>query len=164
MLNKIMIASAALMIASPAIDQYNGDGWRAQAPATETVPYRQVRRTLSDVQYSVNHEIRPMSDEEQYGGKDMWVSEPPSMAGDCDDYAMTKRCRLIRDGIPASAMQIKKARTWRGEMHAILVVETDEGEMVLDNLVGPVTPRRNWDGWTGTIIDVPSATIDLSGN
>jgi predicted transglutaminase-like cysteine proteinase len=55
-------------------------------------------------------------------------------AGDCEDFALTKRSRLIRAGIPAGALRLATARTSRGELHAVLIVKTDKGDYVLDNI------------------------------
>ncbi|WP_369059288.1 transglutaminase-like cysteine peptidase [Caulobacter sp. 73W] len=91
---------------------------------------------LNKVNAQVNQDIRPMSDEAQYGG-DRWVSEPASGFGDCDDYAMTKMTRLTKAGVPAEAMTIALVYTETGEYHAVLSVQTAKGEMILDN-------RMNW--------------------
>lgn len=66
---------------------------------------------------------------------DIWSLNP--RAGDCDDYVMTKRHRLIKAGLPASALRVAIVRTRTGEGHAVLLVATADGELVLDNL------RRN---------------------
>ena len=55
-------------------------------------------------------------------------------SGDCEDYALTKRSRLIRAGLPAGALRMATARTGRGELHAVLIVKTDKGDLVLDNI------------------------------
>ena len=91
---------------------------------------------LNKVNAQVNHDIRPMSDEAQYGG-DRWVSEPASGFGDCDDYAMTKMTRLAAAGVAGDAMSIALVYTETGEYHAVLSVRTANGEMILDN-------RMNW--------------------
>lgn len=50
-----------------------------------------------------------------------------------DDYAMMKRSRLIRSGIPAGALRVVNVRTSQGIGHAVLVVRTSTGEFVLDH-------------------------------
>jgi predicted transglutaminase-like cysteine proteinase len=54
-------------------------------------------------------------------------------AGDCEDFALTKRRKLIQQGIPASALRIAVAMTPSGEGHAVLLVRTRAGDFVLDN-------------------------------
>lgn len=84
------------------------------------------RAELEKVNRGVNRTIRPRRDP-----ADRWVLAPRE--GDCDDYAVTKRHRLIAMGWPASALRLAVARTPSGEGHAVLVVKTTEGDLVLDN-------------------------------
>lgn len=90
--------------------------------------------TLKRVNASVNRSIKPRRD----GKLDVWSVSV--RVGDCEDYALTKRRQLIQSGIPASALRIAQVKTAKGEGHAILVVETDRGRFVLDNLTGAIKP------------------------
>ena len=95
----------------------------------------QVGEVLQRVNTSVNRAIQPRSER-----RDVWsigVSQ-----GDCEDYALAKRVELIRLGIPAGALRIAMAKTGGGEGHAVLVVRTDAGDLVLDNLTSRI---KNWD-------------------
>lgn len=87
---------------------------------------------LSDVNESVNREIKPVSDQEQYGVVERWTF-PVSGQGDCEDYVLVKRKRLIKSGWPASALLITVVKDEFGEGHAVLTVRTDRGDLVLDN-------------------------------
>ena len=62
-------------------------------------------------------------------------------SGDCEDFALTKRSRLIKAGIPAGALRLATARTSRGELHAVLIVKTDKGDYVLDNIRKSIVSR-----------------------
>ena len=82
----------------------------------------------------VNREIRPMTDERQYG-EDRWVVSP--RAGDCEDYALTKAERLRVAGVSDNRMHVAaylRESVTAGRIsyapHAVLVVD----EMALDNL------------------------------
>lgn len=90
--------------------------------------------TLQSVNGRVNRQIRPRED----AGADVWTVN--ARAGDCEDYALTKRRALINSGIPASSLRIAYVKTRRGEDHAILVVNTDHGKLVLDNLTNTIKP------------------------
>lgn len=81
---------------------------------------------VSKVQTQVNGEITPRRET-----VDVWSADVSS--GDCDDYVMTKRRRLIRAGVPATAMRVLVSRRF-GEGHVVLILKTDKGEIVLDNL------------------------------
>lgn len=93
---------------------------------------------LLEINRDVNLAIVP---ERNLGGilGERWVINPKS--GDCNDYAVTKRHELIQRGWPSSALLLAEVVTTWGEHHLILVVRTEEGDFVADNL----TPRlRQW--------------------
>jgi predicted transglutaminase-like cysteine proteinase len=54
--------------------------------------------------------------------------------GDCEDYVLEKHAALIEAGVAPSALSIAVVRTSWGESHAVLLIATDKGEFVLDNL------------------------------
>ncbi|MFA6968815.1 transglutaminase-like cysteine peptidase [Bosea sp. (in: a-proteobacteria)] len=68
-----------------------------------------------------------------------WRIDPES--GNCNDYVVTKRHELLALGLPASALLIAVARTPAGEGHLLLLVRSDRGDLVLDNL-SPEIRRR----------------------
>lgn len=107
---------------------------------------------LDRVNRDVNRRIRPVekSDAAGYG---IWAVNPPS--GDCNDYAVSKRHELIRQGYPASALLLAVARTSWGEGHLLLIVRTDRGDLVLDNLAMSI---RSWDQTDYTWIKRQSAS------
>ncbi|WP_236759154.1 transglutaminase-like cysteine peptidase, partial [Agrobacterium tumefaciens] len=61
------------------------------------------------------------------------------------DYAVTKRQRLLRAGWPSGALRIATARTSTGIGHAVLVVSTSQGDLVLDNRTNVVKPWKAVD-------------------
>ena len=91
--------------------------------------------TLAGVNASVNAAIRPRADP---GGTDVWSVDVS--VGDCEDYAMTKREHLIAAGLPASALRIAYVKTRSGEDHAVLVIHSSRGDLVLDNLTPLIKP------------------------
>lgn len=86
---------------------------------------------LNETNARVNGDIGPRADP---GGA--WEVDPAF--GDCNDYALTKRSRLIRLGVPPGALRLAITATRSGASHAILVVKTSAGDIVLDNLSGTV--------------------------
>jgi predicted transglutaminase-like cysteine proteinase len=86
---------------------------------------------LDAVNRSVNHEIEPVTDLELYTMTDYWTI--PTARGDCEDYVLLKRKRLMELGWPASALLITVVRDERGEGHAVLTARTMQGDFVLDN-------------------------------
>ena len=89
-------------------------------------------QTIKRVNRHVNSSIAPRSD----GGADVW--QVGGGFGDCEDYVMTKRARLIEQGVSRGALRIAYTRTRSGEGHALLIIKTDRGELALDNLVDEV--------------------------
>ncbi|WP_420963691.1 transglutaminase-like cysteine peptidase [Brucella sp. IR073] len=95
-------------------------------------------RKLERVNQSVNAAIQPKSDQEVYGKRDYWAI-PANRMGDCEDYVLMKRARLLGMGFSASQLLITMVRN-RGEAHVVLTVRTDKGDFILDNLRNEILP------------------------
>lgn len=105
-----------------------------EAGGAASVPYtQQLAKDLAKVTRSVNRSITYRPDKGE-------VWKIGVSAGDCEDYALTKRARLIRMGYPASALRMAVGHTRKGEYHAVLVVVTSNGKLVVDNLTDDVLP------------------------
>jgi predicted transglutaminase-like cysteine proteinase len=91
---------------------------------------------LEVVNRAVNREIEPATDLEIYGQNEYWTI--PVSRGDCEDYALLKRQRLMALGWPASALLITVVRDEKGEGHALLTARTVQGDFILDNKVDEV--------------------------
>jgi predicted transglutaminase-like cysteine proteinase len=102
------------------------------ASATEYSP--RIAAILRSINTSVNASIKPRSET-----RDNWSVAPTY--GDCDDFALTKRSRLIKAGVPAGALRMASVITKAGESHEILIVHTTAGEFVLDNLRSAIVKR-----------------------
>lgn len=115
----------------------------ASAPGELPRLARDQMKLLNDINRRVNREVQKAEDFDLYGMIEYW-SLPRvidgKMYGDCEDYALEKRRRLIEAGVPAAALSMAVAVTARGESHAVLVVAMDQGDWVLDNLTPWVTP------------------------
>lgn len=72
------------------------------------------------------------------GATEDWLISPP--AGDCKDYAITKRHELLARGWPSRALLLSEVVVPSGEHHLILVVRTKDVDLVLDNLNANVRP------------------------
>lgn len=97
---------------------------------------------LSRVNQSVNKRITPASDMDVYGRDEFWA-EPQMekngvLRGDCEDYVLTKRKELAREGVPQSAMMIVVVNDLNGQGHAVLAVRTNKGDYILDNLTDEI--------------------------
>ncbi len=56
---------------------------------------------LADVQWAGNGRVRAADDIDQYGSREFWAY-PQAGYGDCEDFALEKRRRLIALGWPKS--------------------------------------------------------------
>ncbi|MBY5369103.1 MULTISPECIES: transglutaminase-like cysteine peptidase [Rhizobium] len=94
---------------------------------------------LKDVNSAVNRTMIGRNDPRNELNGDVWKVNVRS--GDCEDFALTKRSRLIAMGWSSRALRIATAYTPSGEGHAVLVVRTDKGDLVLDNRKSSI---KNW--------------------
>jgi predicted transglutaminase-like cysteine proteinase len=92
---------------------------------------------LNSVNRQVNRdiiaEVTPAS-----GTFEEWLIAPP--AGNCKDYAVTKRHELLARGWPSRALLLSEVVVPSGEHHLVLVVRTKDVDLVLDNLNANVRP------------------------
>jgi predicted transglutaminase-like cysteine proteinase len=95
---------------------------------------------LDSLNRAVNREIAPATDMEIYGVAEYWTI--PTTRGDCEDYALLKRKRLIARGWPQSALLMTVVRDEKGEGHAVLTARTVQGDFILDNKVDEV---KSWN-------------------
>ncbi|MDD2870290.1 transglutaminase-like cysteine peptidase [Neomegalonema sp.] len=96
---------------------------------------------IMSVNLTINRAIQPVSDFERYGRSDVWEF-PRDGLGDCEDYVLAKRAGLLAMGFPESALLIGVALGVDTPYHAVLLVRTDSGEIVLDNLTDRISPWR----------------------
>jgi predicted transglutaminase-like cysteine proteinase len=100
----------------------------------------ELRRELRQVNFQINRAIVPVND---VAGEDSWQADVAS--GDCEDYVLTKRKRLIELGWSPNALRIAVTYTPENTGHAVLVVSTSKGDLVLDNRHNAVLDWRDTD-------------------
>jgi predicted transglutaminase-like cysteine proteinase len=86
---------------------------------------------LKAVNAGVNRQIEARPQNEPVA-KENWILHPDE--GDCNDYAVTKRHGLIGIGWPIDTLLLTEVSLPSGEHHLVLIVRTNEGDLVLDNL------------------------------
>jgi predicted transglutaminase-like cysteine proteinase len=89
----------------------------------------EISQTINDVNQFVNAQIRPIPNMEH---RDWHFAEDGQ--GDCKDYVLVKRQKLIEAGLPRESLLITIVRTPQSHLHAVLIAHTDRGDFVLDNL------------------------------
>lgn len=125
---------------------------------------------LTAVNDEVNRKIVPETDEQLYHVAEYWTY-PTKGAGDCEDIALEKRKELIAAGWDESTLLMTVVREPDGEGHAVLMVRTDRGDLILDNqsaevLVWNQTPyayikrqsQTDAGKWVGLNDDRPTIT------
>lgn len=121
-------------------------------------------RAIND---QVNFDILPMTDMDFYQEEELWTYPP--RFGDCEDYALEKRRDLIASGIPASALSLalvyKPKDDGNGfEGHAVLIVRTEIGDLILDNLTKKLRlpSMTNYDFIKATTFEDSAEWRDIS--
>jgi predicted transglutaminase-like cysteine proteinase len=120
--------------------------WHNRAFWQNTVTLTEARwAELAGVNRDVNQAIRPQHSEAGVMAEE-WLISP--QAGDCKDYAVTKRHELLTRGWPSRALLLTEVVTSWGEHHLVLVVRTNDADLVLDNLNANIRPvsktRYQW--------------------
>ncbi|MDR3475813.1 MAG: transglutaminase-like cysteine peptidase [Devosia sp.] len=98
-------------------------------------------KQLLEVNSYFNTSIVPETDMQLYHVAEYWTY--PHGYGDCEDIALAKRKQLIEAGWPASALLMTVAKLADGEGHAVLMVRTDRGDLILDNQDSTIRDWRN---------------------
>lgn len=93
---------------------------------------------LEKVNREVNASIKYKS--EGKWNEDIWTVSP--IEGDCDDYTVTKKQKLVELGVPRGAMRAAYVSTPANPDHVFLIVSTVLGDFVLDNETDEVYPTN----------------------
>ena len=89
-------------------------------------------KKMLEINYDTNQAITPMTDKDIYGVEEYWAY--PDKVGDCEDYVLLKRRKLIDAGFSPSDLLITVVLQPNGDGHAVLTVRTDRGDFILDNM------------------------------
>lgn len=107
-------------------------GDKAPGTAPFTAGTGDVDRLMA-VNVDVNRAITPRQD-----AADHWT--PGALVGDCEEYALEKRRRLMDLGWAPSQLLIAVAEDPDQGPHAVLIARTNMGDLVLDNLTDEILP------------------------
>ncbi len=92
----------------------------------------QAWQTLVRVNRQVNASIKPKTDQDHWGVEDRWDLAEDGY-GDCEDYQLVKRKRLVEAGFSRRALRMTVVIDDEGAGHAVMMVRTDRGDFILDN-------------------------------
>jgi predicted transglutaminase-like cysteine proteinase len=96
-------------------------------------------RTITRTNVAVNRDIEPVTDMDHWGVVERWDMAEDGK-GDCDEYVLVKRKRLVEAGLPRRALRIVVVIDDENAGHAVLMVRTDRGDFILDNKRNKVLP------------------------
>lgn len=99
----------------------------------------EVLKLAAKVNSAANAAVRPISDQRQFAVAERW-SLPTAKGGDCEDYALLKKQQLIAAGVSPDRLLIAVVLDRKRQPHAVLVLRTEMGDFVLDNLTKRVLP------------------------
>ncbi len=119
--------------ASPEINKF-----RTDLQALKNLPLNQMATRVN----SLMNAKRYISDSANYGQNDYWATpvEFFKRGGDCEDFAIAKYTALRALGVPESRLRIAIVQDMQKNIpHAVLIVYTDQGPMILDNQIKKAT-------------------------
>lgn len=102
----------------------------------------EVLKIAAKVNMAANAAVRPISDQSQFSVAERW-SLPTARGGDCEDYALLKKQQLIAAGVAPNRLLVAVVLDRQRQPHAVLVLRSDMGDFVLDNLTKRVLPWQS---------------------
>lgn len=108
--------------------------WRDDLKSYQNLPLDQMAKRVNQYINKVNY----ITDQRLWGQSDYWATpiEFFQRGGDCEDFAIAKYMSLRALGVPESRLRIAIVQDLQKNIpHAVLIVYTDKGPMVLDNQV-----------------------------
>lgn len=109
----------------------------------------------TNVNRDVNRKVREIEDIHQYGKEEYWAL-PTRRGGDCEDLVLLKKKMLVEHGIPSERLLIATVLDRNLNSHAVLVLRTGAGDLVLDNLTNKIMPWKK-TGYTFLKLQNPKA-------
>ncbi|HUD53146.1 transglutaminase-like cysteine peptidase [Parvibaculum sp.] len=94
--------------------------------------------SLLSVNDAVNR-LPQIADIVHYRRREYWTL-PDARGGDCEDLVLLKRKLLVQRGWPMDALLLATALDPSGEGHALLIVATRKGDLVLDSRSAKILP------------------------
>lgn len=114
--------------------QKSMDNFRAKLEDLKGMPLNKMAARVNEI---VN-DVRYVPDSKNYGQNDYWATPVEFFAkgGDCEDYAIAKYTALRALGVPEDRLRVAIVQDMQKNVpHAILIVYTDNGAMILDNQI-----------------------------
>lgn len=101
------------------------------------------KKIIGKINTRINNDVLQQSDNAIFGVDEYWKpsGNSPGATGDCEDIALQKQADLVAAGIPTDRLFLAVVYKSGVGLHTVLLVRTDEGDMVLDSLTSRI---RHW--------------------
>ena len=112
--------------------------WKGKLASLNGLPLTQMANEVNNMM----NQVRYIGDQKNWNKSDYWETpiEFMTYGGDCEDFAIAKYVSLRALGVPDRALRIAIVKDLqKGIPHAILIVYTEDGPMVLDNQIKRMT-------------------------
>lgn len=116
--------------------------WACASSGAERSSTEAELNLLTRVNAQVNSAVREVSDLEQYRKAELWAL-PTAEGGDCEDFALMKKNKLIREGIEPSRLLLATVLDRKRRPHAVLVYRGLKTDFVLDNTTNRILTWRD---------------------
>lgn len=118
--------------------------WACKNYSENQLSHEELMRVAGLVNLHYNKVIEPADDYEIHGQEERWAL-PKDGRGDCEDYALAKMAALLSAGVGSDRLLMTTVLDLDRNHHAVLILRTDKGDYVLDNLTDEI---KHW-GETG---------------
>jgi predicted transglutaminase-like cysteine proteinase len=115
--------------------------WVCAPSGQGTVGQDAVLRLAKTVNNQVNRRTRQIDDKKQYGKEEYWAL-PTARGGDCEDLVLLKKKTLLESGVSSESLLIATVLDRKLNSHAVLILRTQKGDLVLDNLTNKIVPWK----------------------
>lgn len=133
----------------------------ACAKSGRTAPLgRDVLSLAEKLNRRINRRTEEIADDVQYRRAEYWAL-PTARGGDCEDFALAKKQALISRGVAPERLLIATVLDREQNPHAVLVLRTDAGDYILDNLTNRIVGWRE-TGYTFLRMQNPASPSQWS--
>ena len=129
--------------------------WACAPSGRARINQRDVISLAATVNTNVNRQTRTIADQTQYGREEYWTL-PTARGGDCEDFVLLKKKTLIEHGVASDNLLIATVLDHDLNSHAVLVLRTATGDLILDNLNKNILPWKK-TGYTFLKLQNPAA-------
>ncbi|MFK7763161.1 MAG: transglutaminase-like cysteine peptidase [Roseobacter sp.] len=153
--NAFLVAQKSIHAPSGFVGLCSKYSWVCKSSGHTKLSAAEKHELASQINRAVNRQVREIEDSVQYGREEHWAL-PTRRGGDCEDLVLLKKKMLVERGVPSQSLLISTVLDKKMNSHAVLVLRTAQGDLVLDNLTNRILPW-NKTGYTFLKLQNPKA-------